>query len=539
MKDLLFRLIFIVIVVALVFVSSMVMNIFITNHVIFSMIIAFISTLLAYIASKVFIKKQAEYLTKYLDDIIGGHVTAKPDEKISSSNQLVVKGINHLNKDVKKVIGNMLITTEKLGNLIDDIKKNSDIISESSENVAINITEIAGSIDEIASESHLTMSNAEKMVDDIHAFASVSDQNIQLTNRMKANLENNISNTNALIESTNKNFESNLHIANKIEALNNDMAKIEHIVSIINGISEQTNLLALNASIEAARAGDAGRGFAVVAEEVRKLAEESAGSTQQIKDIINSLSEMTRDITTLVNKGSEIIQTSLEYAQVSTTSNEQITSDVNETMGSIYEMTNLCENQRSTTEDVFSLINGITDRTKLVTANAQESAALTEEQVASIEEVSYAIDALFSTSHEMSKIVDDYKLSLKLDEQADLRIQQVASELDRYLQGKRIQSIHDFTNEELRNIEGKDERIEFIGVCDQAGEAFAFSRDIGVKTIDISYRNHFKKAIKGQRFVTEPYVSMITDEYCVTIAIPIKTEQQIQGLFIADVTINV
>lgn len=158
--------------------------------------------------------------------------------------------------------------------------------------------------------------------------------------------------------------------AGKILALGEKSQSIGEVVGIIDDITTQTNLLALNASIEAARAGSAGAGFAVVAAEIRKLATNVAGSTEQIRKIASEIQEASRDSVTAsenVNKsvddGVELSKTTAESAVHIHMATQQQKVATDQIVAAIREMVDIAQRTNTGSRQIAETANRLAQAT--------------------------------------------------------------------------------------------------------------------------------------------------------------------------------
>ena len=156
--------------------------------------------------------------------------------------------------------------------------------------------------------------------------------------------------------------------------LNEHAQDITRIMNVISDIADQTNLLALNAAIEAARAGEAGRGFAVVADEVRKLAEKTMASTNDVGNAIKAIQESTAKSMTGVDQAVERIAEVDELASRSGRALKEIVSTAEITADQVNAIATASEEQSAASEEINQTIVQVNDMSRQ-TADAMAEAS--------------------------------------------------------------------------------------------------------------------------------------------------------------------
>jgi methyl-accepting chemotaxis protein len=160
-----------------------------------------------------------------------------------------------------------------------------------------------------------------------------------------------------------------------IKELGDQSNQISAIVNAIKEIADQTNLLALNAAIEAARAGEQGRGFAVVADEVRKLAERTGRSTEEITGMIHSIQSGTKQAVESMHEGGARVTEGVAMANRAGDSMTQIRDGANQVISAVSDISSALREQSMASNQVAQSVEEIARMTEENSVAANEIAS--------------------------------------------------------------------------------------------------------------------------------------------------------------------
>ncbi len=289
-------------------------------------------------------------------------------KKDSSGKPIGFRGIVRDITDIKRAYEEMKRMVEHIRNAGLQISTSSAQIRTASEEQATGASEQSSGVSEVTTT-----------IEELNTTATHIAKNAENVARLAGETLAGMQEINTKVNDT----------ARKILSLGEKSQSIGNITKLIDDIAEQTNLLALNAAIEAARAGEVGRGFAVVAQEVRKLAERSSESTEEIRQIINEIQGETNSAIMSIEGSTKWVKKGLEM--------------IEETAKSAKEISIATQQQKFASEQVVQAMREIDSVTKQFVASTRQAAASAAQLNALSEELKRAIVDSKANEEEVGK----------------------------------------------------------------------------------------------------------------------------------------
>ncbi|MGN0161487.1 MAG: methyl-accepting chemotaxis protein [Lachnospiraceae bacterium] len=349
-------------------------------------------------------------IMKKLNDVAQGDLTTQVKVRRKDEFRVLAGSINNMIEKTKNMIEQSADISRDVSGSAESVTGNAQILLDASRNITDAITGMEQGIIQQASDSDDCIRQMDVLAEKISMVADNTEKMSAATQQAKDVVKEGLTSIDELNEKARDTVQVTTDIITGIESMDQASKQIGSIIDAINEIADQTNLLSLNASIEAARAGEAGRGFAVVADEIRKLAEQSSQSANQIKLIVDDIEQKTKETVTIAHRAEEIVESQSESLRNTVSVFNRIEDQVGGLVNNIGSIQLGMEDIESAKNITLVSIQSISAVSEENAATVEEITATSEKQLQAVEELSDEATELSSTAEHLLDTISTFKI---------------------------------------------------------------------------------------------------------------------------------
>ena len=371
-----------------------------------------IATVIVAIFTRWIIIKPLQTLLEATKKVADGDLNVEVDfsKRVDDEISQLAKGFHQMTEHLKIVVSKINDTSDRITVSVDQLSVNSENTAFVSEQISTAIQGVAAGSEEqtagmekIAAAMNIVNNEIDDITRNTEAISHQSKLNTSVAEDGEKTVDRTVKQMGLIQNSVSQSDHS-------IQMLQEQTKEIGQFLTVITDIANQTNLLALNAAIEAARAGEAGKGFAVVAEEVRKLAEQSNASAQQIAELVNEIQKQTGESVSTMKHVIEDVQEGI----IMTNETKDIFHRISQSMTAMNDQMEKILNGglkiSGSAGEATAAVSAVTSIANMNSQNSMSVSAASQEQLASIDEVANSTKELAEVAEDLQKLTHIFKI---------------------------------------------------------------------------------------------------------------------------------
>lgn len=345
-----------------------------------------------------------------LEKAATGDLTVNVKTRRKDEFKILCGSINTMIGNIRALLDKADTVSEAVGKASGSVADNSGVLLEETKSITSSIAEVEQGIVMQAQDAENCLVRMDDLSKKIEIVTDNTNKIAEIADNTKGIVSSGLGTIEELKDKAKATSKVTAEVISNIQELDEASGSIAKIIGAINDIADQTSLLSLNASIEAARAGDAGRGFAVVADSIRKLAEQSVNSVNEIKDIVGKIQKQTVDTVEVAKQAEQIVSSQEDALKNTIDVFHDIDNHVSGLADNLSKITEGINDMDVAKRDTLSAIESISAVAEETASSATEVNNAAARQLEAVEKLNNESEGLIARSDDLVEAINKFTI---------------------------------------------------------------------------------------------------------------------------------